>query len=693
MATIHHELAPIVIGITGERELDGKHASVSGALKGIFDCLDERYPISPKILLTRLAQGADALGAEGVLERKGWEIVASLPLPLELYVQDFDERAEQQLRSLIEEANSRKRLRMFTLDPLRRGAERPPITPSEFAHTSEMASSERADHYEQAGLFIAERCAILIAVVRAGERPDRIGDIGRLVRHRLRGDLDDAARIIVQRSRVLLEPAPLDEPLASPVWLVDLSTVDREQKRTTQAGLTPLFPAEDNSAPTHQLRECFRLADRLNEFNIRTQQLDQDKLRNPTSAEPDMPHPSARLSELMHALSTIQMDMNGKLKWTFWALACLFCIAFFMFEAQIDLNERWGVFGYIGALVLGIAIYKFAWARRWQPFAQDYRAVAEALRVQIAWWNCGLVGPRHRVDRFYLRGATGSLGLVRAAIRHMIDAAALRSCHEEHTADLIVRKTHAGCDDARESGSKEQCGDGLRWIEEQIAYFDNRLGKRRTWVSFVDAFSWFLIVASLGPEVVVAINTFRGDIVGPVIEQSFGLSRPGILFVAVIAAIILTFLVSAAPWTFSRSAWVDRTKRIFEVPNLAVSAVAGLLLAIGLYDCAALISTKRVSAGLLIFGGVLVASLAYAMQFVSDQLAWAGEMRGYEDALGIFRRASSALKAIDRADIDAAERKVRRDTIIETLGIEALKENESWLRAHRERPLEPLPPT
>ena len=192
---------------------------------------------------------------------------------------------------------------------------------------------------------------------------------------------------------------------------------------------------------------------------------------------------------------------------------------------------------------------------------------------------------------------------------------------------------------------------------------------------------------------VVAINTFRGDIVGPVIEQSFGLSRPGILFVAVIAAIILTFLVSAAPWTFSRSAWVDRTKRIFEVPNLAVSAVAGLLLAIGLYDCAALISTKRVSAGLLIFGGVLVASLAYAMQFVSDQLAWAGEMRGYEDALGIFRRASSALKAIDRADIDAAERKVRRDTIIETLGIEALKENESWLRAHRERPLEPLPPT
>lgn len=101
---------------------------------------------------------------------------------------------------------------------------------------------------------------------------------------------------------------------------------------------------------------------------------------------------------------------------------------------------------------------------------------------------------------------------------------------------------------------------------------------------------------------------------------------------------------------------------------------------------------ERVGPGLLVFSGVLVASIAYAMQFVSDRLAWAGEMRSYEDALEVFRRASSALTAIARADVDAAERKIRQDTIIETLGIEALKENESWLRAHRERPLEPLPP-
>jgi hypothetical protein len=690
MATIQQELAPIVIGIVGESELEGKHASIRRALKEIFDCLDERYPTSPKMLLTRLAPGVETLGAEDVLERKGWEIVAPLPLPIDVYVQNFDERAAQRLRSLTVEADNQKQIRMFTLDPLRSGAEHSPILPSVLGRPSEMLPSERADHYAQAGLFIAERCAILIALIGAHERPDRIGH---LVRYRLRGDLDDAARIIMQRSRVLLSPAPLDIPPIGPVWVIDAPFVESGPK-AKQAGFTPFSPGADNSSPTQQLRECFRLADRLDEFNIRAQRLDQDKRRNPSSVGPDMPAGSARLSELMHVLSTIQMDMNRRLKWTFWSLAGLFCVAFFMFEAQIDLNERWGVFGYIAALILGIAIYKFAWARRWQPFAQDYRAVAEAFRVQVAWWNCGLVGPRHRVDRFYLCGASGSLGLVRAAIRHMIDAAELRSCQERRPTNRSAPNAHPGSDGAHKGDEPPPpWDDGLRWTEEQIAYLDNRLGKRRTAVSFVDAVSWFLIVASLGPEVAVAINTFGGDVIAPLIEGRLGPLRSGILLAVVIPAIGLTFLLSAAPWVFSRSAWADRTMRTFETPNLTVSAAAGLLLALGVYLCAALAGTERVSAGLLIFSGVLVASVAYAMQFVSDQLAWAGEMRSYEDALGVFRKADSALKAIDRANIDAAEKKVQRDTIIEALGLEALKENEGWLRAHRERPLEPLPPT
>jgi hypothetical protein len=386
------------------------------------------------------------------------------------------------------------------------------------------------------------------------------------------------------------------------------------------------------------------------------------------------------------------VGINRKLKYSVSALAVLFCIAIFMFEAQLDLNKRWGIFGYIAALVLGMGIYKFAWTRRWQPIAQDYRAVSETLRVQIAWWNCGLVEARYRVDRFYLRGTTGSLGLVRAAIRHMIDAAALLSRREETSAEGQGESHHDTISSGRNEAARQDINRGLTWIEEQIAYFDDRLARRRTAVSFVDAGGWFLLIASLCPEVVAAVNSIRVDIVRPMLTRLLGHLQPGLVLVALVGLIILTFLVSSARWLFFRSARTDRDKRVFETPHVAVSLIAGLLLAIALYQCAAFLGYDNPSNSTLIIGGVSVAAIAYGMQFISDRLSWPGEMRGYEDALEIFRRARSALKEIDGWEADAAERTVLKATIIEALGKEALKENESWLRTHRERPLEPLPP-
>jgi hypothetical protein len=177
-----------------------------------------------------------------------------------------------------------------------------------------------------------------------------------------------------------------------------------------------------------------------------------------------------------------------------------------------------------------------------------------------------------------------------------------------------------------------------------------------------------------------------------VLEKNLVQLQPGILFISMVAVMLLMFLASSAQWLRSPDTWMDRAEWLFEVPNLAVSSVAGLVLAVGLYDLAAIIRSESGSGALLILGGVSVASIAYAMQFVSNQLSWAQEMRGYEDALEIFRRARSALKEIDDSEADQTKRIHRRHAIIEALGKEALKENESWLRTHRERPLEPLPP-
>jgi hypothetical protein len=174
-------------------------------------------------------------------------------------------------------------------------------------------------------------------------------------------------------------------------------------------------------------------------------------------------------------------------------------------------------------------------------------------------------------------------------------------------------------------------------------------------------------------------------------EWAFVQSPPGLIFIATVAIMPLMFLLTSAQWLRSSVAWRDPANWYFAEPNLAVSSIAGLFVTIGLYDCASFIRSERASDVLLILGGVSVASIAYGMQFVSSQLSWAEEMRGYEDTLTVFRRARSALKELD-ADLVSTDRRNLRHTIIHALGKEALKENESWLRTHRERPLEPLPP-
>jgi hypothetical protein len=192
--------------------------------------------------------------------------------------------------------------------------------------------------------------------------------------------------------------------------------------------------------------------------------------------------------------------------------------------------------------------------------------------------------------------------------------------------------------------------------------------------------------------VAFAVGVISGDTVRPVLEKNLFQLRPGVIFISMVAVMLLMFLVSSAPWLRSPDTWMDRAEWLFEAPNLAVSCVAGVVLAIGLYDLGAVIGSESGNGALLILGGVSVASIAYAMQFVSNQLSWAQEMRGYEDALDIFRRARSALKEIDDSEADPTTRTRRRHAIIVALGKKALEENENWLRTHRERPLEPLPP-
>src|SRR6202035_2068203 len=129
-------------------------------------------------------------------------------------------------------------------------------------------------------------------------------------------DLDSAAHDIVRRSRVLVEPAPLDVAPVGPVWLIDLSTARPQGDLKSGTLFKALLPSDQAVPRSHQLHKSLRLVDRLNEFNIRAQRIDPKNMRGMASAPPNMDQRSAILHAQMHALSTIQIDINRKLRYS-----------------------------------------------------------------------------------------------------------------------------------------------------------------------------------------------------------------------------------------------------------------------------------------------------------------------------------------------------------------------------------------
>src|SRR5580700_3387365 len=216
-------LAPIMIGITGKRDLLGKDEAIRDALRSCFDLLDSKLPASRKLLLTGLAAGADTIAAQ-LAQQRGWKIIAVLPFDLDLYAQDFDEAGSKELRRFVDPGRGfladPKHGKVLVLDPLLDPQTNKPFEPKALARQPERPNPVRSDHYEQVGLFIAERCALLIGVMSAQEQPDRVGGTARIVDYRLRGEPDSIAERVINHSEVLRKPVDLDSPQPGPVWLI-----------------------------------------------------------------------------------------------------------------------------------------------------------------------------------------------------------------------------------------------------------------------------------------------------------------------------------------------------------------------------------------------------------------------------------------------------------------------------------------
>ena len=684
-------LAPILVGITGKRDLRGKDDAVRAALIACFDLLDEKFPASPKILLSGLAAGTDIIAAKAVVERPNWRLVAAMPLPPDLYEQDFDQAQLADLRLLL----NKDGVRPLVLDLLRDPATNQAYGRKALARSPNGPSTARSDHYEQLGLYIAERATILIGVMPASEAPGKVGGTARVLDFRVRGDADDTASRAIEGSEVLRQRQPLDWPEPGLAWLIDLDRVATPQV-TSALGSVQLWrprlleasgQIEVEKISSYGCKEDLvrelRLAARIEAFNRRVIEIDDQRWEREVEerAGKDADTASSLLRRFRAALAAIQGNDKLNLKVTAATLSLLFVIA--VTVLVIGSEFRMFLVLYLFILLVSLLVFGFARVRRWQQYTEDYRGLAEALRVQLAWWDQGFVTAKDRVDRIYLFGAFGSLGLVRAAIRHLIDVALLDNDPPTPSPDAEIG-----------------------WIKGQISYFTQRVKERQLWMTLSDDLVWFLFVASFGMALAIVAE----------ISQKFLQVHPHIP--RWLAALLATVVPLGMFWlshSFSRLARKQPHKSqrwLLKTLALVTAGVTGGLLALLVFyfapsavdagrllasrglpaacaadspsavECANIIGTKLV----LILATVITA-IAGALRFYVETLAFEPELHQYREALVIFQRAQTELSKIE-GDQSLHARKRRAD-ILMSLGEKALAENEAWIRAHRLRPLEP----
>ena len=647
-------LASMTIGITGKRDLLGKDEAVRAALAKVFDQLDRDFPITPKTLLTSLAEGTDRIAAEEARGRAHWQTVAVLPLEAGIYAQDFDAASAGWLRNYLASGATRVKTLPLLIDPATGRA----YEPQDVARIPDRSNPARAAHYEQAGLYIANVATLLIAVKAEDEKPGKIGGAARIAGYRLTGQLDDAADDVVQRSLILPQDSPVGGMQLGPCWLIDLASLAGHAPREIWSAVR-IFPPAKSAGPDKQvqMKRSLRLAHGIEEFNRRS------RLLAPALLKEDSADAAGILRRLRAQAALIQVRMNRRVRQTAVLLALLFVAAVLSWEVFAERESieggRYAILPYVALAATAVAVYWFAQKWRWQIFAEDYRAVAEALRVQIAWWDAGLVGREYRVDQYYLAGSHGSLGRVRDAARSLVNSALL------------------GADAAAAVPGAEAA-----WIDGQIGFFERRVDERQRDLVTVEIASWFLFIGGLGAALFLFFLEagLRG-----IIEAALAWVPRSM---AAAAALVLIVFLSVSFW--ARSTVVrqsDRQKPALKTWALASAMLGGAAVSAGVYDLSLPLCAPLGEAWVGIIAATFAAS-AGAIRFVADKLSWESEFGRYEDALETFRKAKDALAHVTAAD--AQHQELRRSRILLALGRQALAETEGWLRAHRERPLEPV---
>jgi len=461
---------PLVIGVTGHRHLrEDEIEMLERKLLELFSFLRKHYPDTPLEILSPLAEGSDRLAAQAALELKGKgdkdiRLIVPLPMKEDEYCKDFKtQEVRDEFDKLIKQAED------VIVMPMVEGN-----TPENISQHG----LHRNRQYAIVGAYVARYSHILIALWDGRENEKNVGGTCQVVRFRLTGDmnelppeykpptnpLDFVDTGSVCHIKVSRRPKPQEKDPRKNEPFLDAGEMrirfpGREDPEISLKTLrSPAFEALNRfnrdvqrySEPSRSMKLRKRIADTVrsatrftephpNLLRLRnrvTDTLERSLKEPPLSEEPRPLRLRKRIisqdthDRLQKGLQNMSQVYEEASKVSILcrslsdsAMEWIFILGLLMLTGvEVYSNPPWTevtrptflLLAYYICFASAFAIYLTVARRKYQTRYLDYRALAEALRVQIFWQLSGI---NKSVADFYSRKHREELEWIRISIR------------------------------------------------------------------------------------------------------------------------------------------------------------------------------------------------------------------------------------------------------------------------------------
>jgi len=364
-------MTPLVIGVTSHRNIPADEIEpIRQRVRDFLAQLRRDFPELPLVVLSALAEGGDQLVAYEALAVSA-RLVAPLPLPQELYVDDF---ADPVVRASFDALCARAEVVQL---PLPQGQSLLDLGKPGLA---------RDRQYAKAGVYIASHCHILLAIWD-GKVSGRLGGTAQIVKYHLSGTLPG---LIDRRRDTRHVLGGGDESL-----LYHIVCSRGGPDGAPAAGLLPLqvlWRTADTASAADSMPADFRLMfARMVEFNRECDKYaDEIMAAAPARPAAETRH-TAAIDRLFHAADWLAMHFQRRVLLAMrltYTLAALMGIAF-TFYAHMP-AQNFLIYLFLFLFASGGAVAALARYRGWHRKYLDYRALAEGLRIQSYWRRAGI---------------------------------------------------------------------------------------------------------------------------------------------------------------------------------------------------------------------------------------------------------------------------------------------------------------